>query len=206
MNPNQPTAPQQSLNTGQYDFITSPPLQPKQPRMNFGGGLSGKLKMFGIGLGVFIVVMVLVTLVFSGGGGDNEVLLSTAKKQNQLIALAEVGADKAGSTKAQSEAYNSMLTVKTQQNETVNIVIKNGKELKGKDILLPIEVNNQKELVQAETNGRFDDVFLNILEKELVAYQNQLKKDHGLLKSEKAKQTLSSAYDDIGLLISSINL
>ncbi len=206
MNPNQqPAQPPAPLNTGQYDFITNPAPPPKQPRMNFGGGLSGKLKIFGIGLGVFIVVFLLYTLIFGGGGGDSEVLLSTAQKQNQLIALSEVGTDKAGSTKAQSEAYNSLLTVKTQLNETVNIIIKDGKKLKAKDILLPISGTNQKDLVQAETNGRFDDVFLNILEKELVAYQGQLKKDHGLLKSEKAKQTLSSAYDDIGLLISSIN-
>ncbi len=205
MNPNQPAAPQQPLNTGQYDFITSPPVAPKQPRLNFGGGLSAKLKIFGIGLSVFIVVFLLYTFIFSGGG-DNDVLLVTAQKQNQLIALTEVGGDKAGSTKAQSEARNSMLTVKTHFNEVTSLIIKNGKKIEQKDILLPISSSNQRDLVQAETNGRFDDVFLNILEKELVAYQDQLKKDHALLKSEKAKQTLSTAYDDIDLLVASINL
>lgn len=208
MQPQQPTMPnppQQPLNTNQYDFINNNQQQPKS-KFSFGGGMSGKLKMVGIGLGVFVLLMVIFTLLFSGGGGDVDPLLKIAKEQSKVIAIAEIGADKAGGVQAQSIAYNSLLSVTSQQNDVVTLITRNGKKIKPKDYTLAADSASVKDLSQAETNGRFDEVFLTTLKTTLENYQKNLSTNFKDLNGPTAKQSLQNANESVNLLIESITL
>ncbi len=202
--PIQSPPPSQPLNTNQYDFINNPqPSGSKFSKFSFSGG--SKLKTIAIGLGIFTILVLIFSLIFGGrGGGDNETLLLVAKKQSQLIALATVGTDKSGSTDAQNLAQSTLVTITSDQNQTIAIIAKNGEKLKSKDYVSPIDGTVSTELTQAETNGRFDEVFINNTQIALEEYQSSLKKALPLINGPIAKQSIQKYYENAGLLIESI--
>ncbi|HMS23320.1 MAG TPA: hypothetical protein PKB09_00750 [Candidatus Saccharibacteria bacterium] len=202
--PLQPPPPNQPLDTNQYDFINNPqPAGGKRPKFSLAGG--GKLKMIAIGLGVFTILVLVFSLILGGrGGGDAEALLLIAKKQNQLITLAEIGADKSGSVTAQNLAVATSQTIQTDQNQTIALITKNGKKANPKDYAAAPDGKVVSDLTQAETNGRFDEVFINNTKIALEDYRSFLQSNITKLSGPVAKQSVANYYENAGLLLESI--
>lgn len=193
------------VSSGQYDFINSPPVQKKKfSPFGGGGGMASKLKIVLIGLAVFTVVIIIFAMITGGGNGDKDALLAVARKQNQVLNVSQTGTEKAGGNQAQSIAYNTNLTITTDQKSILSALTAGGAEVKTKELAAGVSSKITQELTTAETNGRFDEVFINIVKSELESYQATLKTTFPNIKSKKSQQKLSEANDNVTLLLESI--
>lgn len=201
--PTPPPAAQQPLNTGQYDFITSPNTpQKKAPLIGF-GTLKQKIILIGAAAGIFIVILLIFSLFGRNDNSSAQNLLSVARKQNQIITLAEEGTDKAGGVQAQNLALNTLLTIRTDQQAVIAQLAKAGKEVKAKDLAVGQDAKLTQELTTAETNGRFDEVFINILKAELTEYQSTLKTSFAATQNQTTRSILSTSNESVTLLLGS---
>lgn len=203
MDPNQPgqqlPPSQPTQEPGAYDFITNP-AQPKKRSLLNGGDKKGFLIMVLGGLGIVTLLVLIGGLVF-GGDSDRETLLDVAKQQSAIIEIAETGNEKAGTNQAKSLALTTQLTITTQQTDLVNQIAKTGK-VKEKSYASGASSKITSELEAAELNGRFDEVFSNILKQELTEYQQEIKVANSKVSSKKAKKLLADDYEQTALLLS----
>lgn len=166
--------------------------------------MASKLKIVLIGLAVFTVVIIIFAMITGGGNGDKDALLAVARKQNQVLNVSQTGTEKAGGNQAQSIAYNTNLTITTDQKSILSALTAGGAEVKTKELAAGVSSKITQELTTAETNGRFDEVFINIVKSELESYQATLKTTFPNIKSKKSQQKLSEANDNVTLLLESI--
>jgi hypothetical protein len=182
-----------------YDFINNPPKPPKKSLFSGGGGKSTWIILAG-GIGLFSVILLLGSLIFSGDS-DKTALLEVAKKQNEIIAITDVGEKDAGTNQAESLALAVKLVITTEQRELVAIMYKNGK-VKEKEFAADISADTAAQLENAQKNGRFDEVFTNVIQEELTEYQRELKTANGAVSGPKAKALLAKDFDSAGILLS----
>ena len=183
---------------GQYDFITNPAKSPKGSL--FGGGKNGILAMIIGGLGLLTIILLLASVLF-GGTSDKEQLLTVAQKQSEVIAIAQLGADDGGTNQAKSFALAVDLAVTTEQQAVVAQISKDGK-IKEKDYAAAPNSAVVTELETAQLNGRFDEVFVNVMKQELTEYQRVLQAANSSSGSQSTKELLARNFDSASLLMS----
>jgi len=184
--------------TDQYDFITNPAKAPRKSL--FGGGKSGVLMMVIAGLGLLAIILLLASVLFGGSSGKDQ-LLTVAKKQSEVIAVAQLGAEDGGTNQAQSFAVAVELAVTTEQQAIIEQLAKSGKVNK-KDYASAASSDVVTELETAQRNGRFDEVFVNVMKQELTEYQRVLQAANTASGSQSTKQLLAANFDSAGLLMS----
>jgi len=200
--PNQsfPAPPSQSQQPGQYDFIMNPQKPKKKGLFSFGGGKSNILVTVIAAVGG-LTLIILVGSMFFGGSSDKDTLLTVARKQSELIALAEIGADKAGSNQSQSFALSTKMSITTEQQTLVSQMAKREK-VSAKDYADSVDSADETTLETAERNGRFDEVFNNLMKEKLTEYQRVLQTANSQVQGKTSKSILAESFKDTGLLLS----
>lgn len=191
-----PSPPPQPVN---YDFINNPPKPPKKALFLGGGGKSTWVLLAG-GLGLFAVILLLGSLFF-GGDSDKDALLPVAQKQSEIIAISELGVEDAGTNQTKGLAMTVGLSVTTEQQQLVALMYKNGK-VKRKEFAAQPSAEVTTQLENAQKNGRFDEVFTNVINDELTEYQRELKTANNAVSGPKAKALLAKDFESAGLLLS----
>jgi hypothetical protein len=184
----------------QYNFIMNPggpapkksllPSDKKKKMLLFVGG----------GVTLLIVLLMLISILSNRPNDITEQLVTIAKQQNELIRIAEIGTEKARTTDAQNLAVTTRLSLSSQQQNLLGIVGQNGKKLSGKELSESADARNDQLLNDAEQNNRFDEVFKELLETEIAAYQKNLESVFFQTDSKSTKDALSSHYNSASLL------
>jgi len=190
---------QQSANPApaQYDFITNPGKPPKKSL--FGGGKNSLLVMIIAGLGLLTLIILLGSLLF-GGASDKDQLLILAKKQSEVIAVAQLGAEDGGTNQTLSFALAVQLAVTSEQQGVINQINKSGK-VKAKDYTALPSAEVTTQLEAAQRNGRFDEVFVNVMRQELNDYQKVLQATNSTASSPSTKELLAQDFKSVELLL-----
>lgn len=189
-----------AVQPGQYDFITNPAKPPKKSLFSFGkGDKSSLLIMIAAGFGL-LTILLLIGSFFLGGGSDKDALLAVAQKQSEVIAVAEIGEKNAGTNQAQSLAAAVLLNVTTEQQVLLAQLSKNDK-VKPKDYAALPSAQVTGDLDTAQRNGRFDEVFNNIMKQELTEYQQELRTANSTVSNKNTKAILAKDYENVGLLL-----
>ncbi len=189
-----------AVQPGQYDFITNPAKPAKKSLFSSGkGNKSGLLIMIAASVGLLTVIL-LVGSLFLGGSSDKQALLPVAKKQSEIIAVTTVGARDAGSTQAQSLAAAVQLSITTEQLNLLAQLSKKDK-VKPKDYAALPSAKVTADLETAQRNGRFDEVFNNVIKQELTEYQQEIRTANSAVSSKKTKAVLAQDYENVGLLL-----
>lgn len=192
-----PSAPQTPLPPSQYDFITNPAKPPRRSLFSFGkGDKTGLLVIIG-GLTLFLLLLMVGTMIF-GGDTDREILLKVARKQSEVIAVADSGKDDLGTTQAQNFGLATKLSVTSEQQSILALVSKP----KAKDYKASVNAEVKNQLEVAQRNGRLDEAFIIALKKELTEYQKELKTANATVKGKKSKALLSQDFESVGILLS----
>lgn len=186
---------------GQYDFITNP-AKTRRKGLFSGGGSNkkGLLVIIAGGIGLFAVIL-LVGSLFFGGDSDRDTLLNVAKKQSEVIAVAARGAEEGGTNQAKGLALAVQLSVTTEQKALVAQISKKDK-VKPKDYAAGASSQVTSQLETAQRNGRFDEVFTNVIKQELTEYQQELRTANSAVSSKSTKALLSQDFESVGLLLS----
>lgn len=206
MGPNQMPPPSGNFNPQQYDFITNPAKPNKPSILPIPGGNGNKkqrILFFVLGGLVLITLLILIAaLVFGNSNSNTDQLLGIGKQQTELIRIASVGEQKATGETAKSLAINTKLTITSQQTALSNYLKSNGKKkLSAKDLTGAENSDANTQLANAETNGRFDDVFIDVMNEALADYQASLKNTYSTVSGNTAKQLLSTDYEQVSILL-----
>lgn len=181
-----------------YDFITNP-AKPRKKSLFGGGDKKGTLIIIAGGLGLLTLILLIGSLFF-GGDSNKDTLLNVAKKQSEVIAVAGLGAEDGGSNQAQSLALAVQLSVTTEQQALIAQIYKNGK-VKQKEYAAGPSAQVTQDLETAQRNGRFDEVFNNVMKQELTEYQQELRTANAAVSSKSSKTLLAKDYENVGLLL-----
>jgi hypothetical protein len=197
--PNPQIPPNGQFDSSQFDFIMNPG-KPQKPSLIPGGP---KVKMIVIGLGVTTIVIILLVVIislFSGGDSTTEALVKIAQQQNEIVRVSEEGAKKAGGEKTKKLATTVNLTVTTDQNSMVAYLAKQKRKVKPKELKLLTNKKTDAELAAASSNGRFDEVFTQIMLEELTEYQASLKSSYNSV-GTKGKDVVNKSYENVTLIL-----
>lgn len=197
--PAQPPQPSQPEKPISYDFITNPPKPPKKSLFS-GGGKRGILIILAGGIGLFAVILLLGSIFFSGDPG-RDALLNVARKQSKIIAVSTMGVEDSGTNQTKGLAVAVQLTLISEQRDIIAQIYKGGK-VKSKEYTTGAGTDITAQLENAQKNGRFDEVFTNIINEELTEYQRELKTANSIVVSPKTKELLSKDFESAGLLLS----
>lgn len=211
MDPNQqpalpPAAPDGQFNPQQYEFITNPAQPPKKslvPTINTGGSKPKTILIY-LGLAsVFLIIVMVLYSVFFGGNSSVDTMKPLLQQQAELQRVAGLGNQKASSTAAQNLAQMTSLSMASQQSELTAYLAKQKVKVSAKYVALGTNKQTDQELATAETNGRFDDAFIQAMRGELTKYQSALQTAYKSA-GPTGKAILTNDYNQAGLILKSI--
>ncbi len=204
MQPNAPNA-RPPIAPSDYDFILNHGANKPKPSLLPGFGGSKKQRLLVMGLGGAILLMLIIlgySLLF--GGNKNQTVLEVAQSQQELIRVSTLGADKTtrGSA-ARALATTTELTLISNQKEVIAQLKKHGQKTNTKNLAVKKNAQTDAALQEAALNNRYDEVFTQLLQKQLVEYQKLLKTAYGSTSNQTLQNLLNSEFAQAGLLIAS---
>lgn len=202
----QPGVPNQ-FTPQQYDFIMGDQQKPKKSLIPMPSGGNKKQRIIFVVIGVLILLTIgtiLAAILSSSGKSSTESMVTVAAEQTEIIRIARIGTTKAGGGTARNLAYNTQLTVTSQKNGLVRYLNANDRKLSNKELSIAKDSETDKKLTAAETNGRFDDTFVQIIRDKLAKYQVSLKTAYNASGSN-GKELLNKAHQEASVLLESAN-
>lgn len=184
-----------------YQFIVDTDHNKKKPLVPRGD--SKRMRIF-IVLGGVLVLLILgiivAALISSAANAGKAELVKVAQQQAELVRVSELGMDRAQSTSAKNLATTVNLSLQSDQATLIASLKSAGVKVSAKDLALGKNPKTDTLLTTAEQSNKFDEVFTETIQTQLVTYQRSLKVAHDKASSKKLKQTLSDQFETAGLL------
>ncbi len=187
-----------------YDFILNHGANAPKRSLLPGFGGSGRQRYIKIGLAgavLLIIIVLLSSLLF--GGSKNESLVGIAQTQQELIRVSTIGAQKAQTSAASQLAVNTELTVMTNQKDVLAQLKKSGQKVNTKVLALKQNSQTDAALTEAALNNRYDEAFIQVMQKQLVDYQKLLKATYDTTSSRVLQQILNNEFNQATVLLAS---
>ncbi len=197
--PNPQAPPTGQFDSSQFDFIMNP-QKPQKPSLLPGGP---KARMIIVGLVIATIVIVLLAVIlslFSGSDSTTESLVKVAQQQNEIIRISEDATKKSSGEKTKKLATVTFMTVTTDQSTMINYLSKQKRKVKSKELALLTDKKTDSDLSAATSNGRYDEVFTEIILEKLAEYQTSLKSSYDNVGTQ-GKEVISKSYDNVTLII-----
>lgn len=198
-----PPAPPPITPTGAsnpYDFLQDKPA-PKKTLLPGGNSKIGRLI---IALAIFVVLIIVGIIVMNILSAPNRALVSdmvlAAQQQNELIRVADIGIKDAVSPDTKNLSINTKLTLETDQRK-LKAVVSKSKNLDEKTLALGRDSATDKTLTSAKQTNSFDQAFTKLLQKELLEYQETLKRVHDNTGNQTTKQVFAEQHSHAKLLL-----
>lgn len=192
--------------SGEYDFIMNPggPAARKGSRMPSIGGGSGSqrsLILLAIGGGILVVVMMILYSMFGGVPDNKAQLLRVAQQQQELIRISDIGVKEARGTQAKNLAMTIKLGLGSDQTPLLAALKKQKVNVSNKQLVGLKDTKNDQLLDRARNNNRFDEEFMDFMQKELVEYQKNLELAYKETVNKNLKETIKANYEHASTLI-----
>lgn len=188
-----------------YAFIMNdaPKAKPKiLPQPN-----SRKQRLLLAGGGFVVLFFVLVfglMLLSSLRGNATKQLLEVARTQNEIIRVSGLGIKNARSGPTQAFAQSTSLSVTSSQKEIVDYLAKQGVKTKSKDLATAQNSKTDATLEAAQQAGKYDEVFVATLKKELAGYQVELKTAFEKTDNPTQKKMLQDSFKQVTILLENV--
>jgi hypothetical protein len=200
MPPSQPQYPQQSP----YDFIVnSGQPQPKRPFSLPNGGSKRQriLLIAGGGFTLLVLIIMMFSMLSGGSKEQNERLLSIAQQQTEIVRVTNLARDKARTSAAQSLAATTSITMQSSQSDVTGLLKKAGVKTDVKVLALKNDPKTDAALEAAAQNNRYDEVFTELLAREIKEYQTSVKEAYDGTSSKTQKAVLETAFINASTLL-----
>jgi hypothetical protein len=196
-----PSQPSGQFNPQQYDFITNP-KQPKKRRFSLLPSTTSRILVTFLISAVILTVVIIGYLLLTGGGRqNNSQMIGVIQKQTELARVAEIGNRKAGSQQAKNLAQSTAVVMTTQK-QTFNALLKKNKiKVSTKEAAGGQDKKTDQQLSVAESNGRFDDAFMQVIRDGLSDYQKTLQAAFNGSGGKLTREVLDSDYQQAGMLL-----
>jgi len=205
MLPNQTPYTPPSGQPNSFDFIMGSGNQPKRNLLAGGSQKQRIITVVGLAVVVLIIGFVVFSLIAGSGKGNTEALVDIAKQQTELIRIAGVGQTKARGNDARALASTTKLALITDQKELLDHLSKNGRKVDEKELVLGKNTKADEMLTAAEQSGRFDEIFVSELQKQLTTYRQAMKQAYDGSTNKTARALLAADYKATALLVGTSN-
>lgn len=142
----------------------------------------------------------IVSLFFSSNKSGTESLVAAAQQQTELIRIADIGTQKARTTAGRNIAITTKLSLESEKAPLLAAIKQQGRNISGKELSAGKKLTTDKLLTNADQSNRFDEVFIEKIQADLVIYQKALKTAYDQATDKKAKQALSDQYKKASIL------
>lgn len=187
-----------------YDFIMNADHKPKKPLLPAGASKQTRIIIVAAGAVVLLLVILMVSALLSSAGKANkQSLLKAAQLQAEIIRISDQGAERAKGSAAKNLAMTTSLSIKSDQNILLGLMKSQGIKVGGAQLAAGKNQKTDEILTNAEQSNRFDEVFVQTIQKLLTDYQASLKAAYDNTSSQKLKQTLSDQFEHADLLATS---
>lgn len=187
--------------SGQYDFIMNTDHKPKKPLVPSGNSKQSRIIIVVVAAFVLIIAVIVVfSLISSAGNAGKDELIKAAQQQSEILRISKLGTDRARGTSAKNLATTTSLSLQSDQTTLLASLKSHGIKLSSKDLALGKNAKTDTILTTAEQSNKFDEVFTQTIQAELVTYQKTLKAAYDKADSNKLKQTLSDEFNHASLL------
>lgn len=194
-----PNPPSGNFNANEFDFIMNPGTPQKKSLIP--GGPKQRMLIFGVGIAaVVVILLVIIASIIGGGSSATDDLVVIAQKQNEIVRVASIGNTKAASPEAKKLAALAAATTTSDQKAMLDYLAKNKRKVSDKQLVLSQDKDIDNELSSAETNGRFDDVFIKGLAELMIDYQKSVQSSYQTVGSN-GKQVLKTSFDNVTLIL-----
>lgn len=190
-------------NQNQYDFILNPNdgKQQKKSLLPQKWGFQQIAIVGGGTLVLLILLIVVLSLLFGGGPSNKDQLLGVVAKQNELIRISDIALKDGKSTQARNLAMTTKLSLRSDQ-ASLTAALKSQKvKIGGAQLNAAKSSKTDELLTTAAQNNRFDEAYLEFIQKELVAYQKALNEAYRTTVSSKLKETMKVQYQNASVII-----
>jgi hypothetical protein len=191
-------------NQDQYNFIMNPDTGPQPKGLLPSGFNLGKKQLIILGVVGVILLGIIGTLLYSlanSGPTNKDQLVGVALEQNELIRVSEVAIKEAKGTQARNLAMTTKLSVRSDQSSLVAALRAQGVKLNANQLRGGKKAENDRKLTEATQNNRFDEVYLDLIQKALVTYQRNLNTAYKTTVSPRLKETIKAQYQHASLII-----
>lgn len=176
---------------GYFDFFTKADKKTRIKMAAISGGL------------LLLLAVILGAIIFSNDEGLQTSLTRVAQRQNEVIRIAEIGEDKARSQEVLNASIVIKASLKSSQNQVSAVLASEGGS-PSRAILRQLE-NEQttRELNAAEQANQFDEVYLEIMQSQLLSYMASLEAAYAHT-SGNNRELIDDLYREAGLLLRNI--
>lgn len=181
-----------------YDFILRDTPPPKR-QLNLGSSMPVRIAIIVGGLLLLIVMFAVVSsLLGSASNAHKQRLIEAGQAQTEIIRIAKLAEEQAGDLGVRSLAVTTQLSLSTDQQAIKTALTKRGIKEKSLDKTFGTTKNPKTDaaLEEATANNRFDDTFLEILDKQLNDYK-RLIQNAGSSANNAEKNILKTALTNV---------
>lgn len=203
-----PQAPQTNgqFNPGQYDFITDPQKAPKKKLLSSGSSKGQRIAIFAIGIILLFILLMLFFSFLTGSSKPNtDQLTKVMQQQVEIARVSQLGIQTASSDSAKSTAAKTQIVIDSQYTALSAAVKQRKIKISTKQLGAGKNSKTDQTLKTAQSNGRYDDAFVQQTRTSLEEYQKTLKTAYAGSKSKGIKDLLNQDYSDVGVLLEEIN-
>jgi hypothetical protein len=184
-----------------YQFIQDTDHTKKRSLASIGNSKQSRILIVLGGVFALIIVAVIVmSLISSAANAGKAELLKVAQKQTEIIRVSKLGMERAKGSSAKNLATTVNLSLQSDQSTLVTTLKSAGVKVSAKDLALGKNPKTDVALTNAEQSNKFDEVFTETIQAQLVDYQRSLKSAFDKTDSKKLQQTLSAQFTTAGLL------
>lgn len=188
-----------------YDFImnpgTPPPKRPFTVDTNSKNGFFIKIGLIVGGVIAFMVIAAVVINMLTGDKTNTADIQGLAQTQAEIVRVA--GKATSGVANNQSVlnfATTTNLTVLTQQQNTIAFLKTKGIKMSTKQLSLKKNAATDTQLQAAQSSSTFDSVFLQVMQKELNSYSDDLQTYYKNATTNNVKKLIQDDYNQLQLL------
>lgn len=188
-----------------YEFIMNSG-QPGPKRLGFSGAsssMSTRIAVVALGL-LGLVLIVVIGLAMLSGGGGREQLLSVTQVQAETNRVATSIVKESGDQSVKNAAMNVQLATSSDQAALASLLDGRGVRFGEKEVALGTNAETDASLSTAKSAGTYDATALDILNKQVDAYQAALSSAYESTATEEIRTLLSSQYEGTELLKKSL--
>jgi hypothetical protein len=184
-----------------YEFIMSSGAAPKKSWLPTPANKTQRIIFVAAGGFILLLLIVVGFSVISGGNnGDTDRLLKLAQQHAEIVRVAEIGTEKARSPQARNLAATTKLTLQSSQGDLLDVVNKFTK-VGSKELAAGKNQDTDKALETAEQSNRFDEAFIETMNKSLSSYSSELKAVYDASSSEDNKRVYSEIFNQVTTLL-----
>lgn len=182
-----------------YEFLNDQPQ--KRSVLPGGSSKNGRIILVAVGAAILLVIGIIVANILGSAGENTKNDLVTAvQQQAELIRISEIGTKDAVGAEAKNLAITTNLSLLSAQEDLQALATRAGAKLEKRTIDAGKNEQTDKDLEQARQINRFDEAFTEVMQEQLSAYQQTLKRIHAAAQNETSKTTLAELYNSASVL------